>query len=413
MKRIYHIIFYLSCLLVVAGCSSTRRFGTTIERDENNPCLVHIIIQIGVQGTDEDVNAIKKDLDNCFKDCFIPCENNKEKGCMTKVTTVVKKWGSIKEDEQEGFHYVAMLNDDGLPSTAFIGIPNRATPDRSCYWRRNQPPGVYCHEVLHLCGLEDKYCSRIYDPVKDSVITELVCNPAPDPGGNCCLPSTFNSRCSTPCPGHEHNLMATISAGLSCDNITDVLKGAGMNNCPPECCNSDKTFTKPPDELYIIPGYLHFGDKNTKFGAWGASLGYTKQLGSSLGVTIEGGYYQHSKKEEDGYKQTSGLLNITGGISYKVVDPKKSEGGISVTTHALLGISRYTQKTTYNNNSNSQDATSFHFNVGGAVNLQLKKNLMLRILQADYAPTFFYEATQHNFRISTGLVLQLDNKKNK
>ena len=71
--------------------------------------------------------------------------------------------------------------------------------------------------------------------------------------------------------------MANIYTPLSCDNIMDVLKGAGLNNCPPECCASDKTFTRPPDEVYIIPGYYHFGDKYTKFGSIGGSVGYTKR----------------------------------------------------------------------------------------------------------------------------------------
>lgn len=405
MNRFYYITSIAVFFMLLQSCTGTRRFGTTIERDENNPCQVNMIIQVAIEGTDDDVTMVKNALEDCYgKECFIPCPGDSLKGCKTKITVVVKKYSSLKEDETAGFHYVQMIDDDGLPSNAYLGTPNNGASSGT--WRRNQPPGVYCHEVLHFCGLPDKYCSRLYDPVTDSARTELVCDPPPDPNGICCAPSASHTRCSSPCTGHEHDLMANIYTPLSCDNIMDVLKGAGLNNCPPECCASDKTFTRPPDEVYIIPGYYHFGDKNTKFGSIGGSVGYTKQIGTSLGVTIEGGYYLHSDKDNS-YKQTSGLMHITGGITYRVTDPPTTEKGISISTHALFGVSRYTQKTNYGGNTLKDDATSLHFNIGAAVDLQLNRSWAVRLLQADYAPTFFYEATQHNYRISAGLVHRL------
>jgi hypothetical protein len=365
-----------------------------------------MIIQIAIEGTDEDVAAVKKDLDECFgKGCFIPCPNDSSKGCMTKVTTVVKKYGSIPQDEVSGYHYVQMVDNDGLPSNAYIGTPNNGASSGT--WRRNEPTGTYCHEVLHFCGLEDKYCDRRYDPVKDSVIVARNCVPPPDPGGDCCTPGANNTRCTVACADHETDIMGASGASMSCDNIMDVLKGVGMNNCPPECCGSNMTFTRPPDEIYIIPGYYHFGDKYNKFGSIGGSLGYTKQLGSTLGITIEGGYYNHTEKHNN-IKETSGLMHITGGVTARVTDPNKSK--VSISTHALIGISRYTEKTTVNDNTYKQDETSFHFNIGAAADLKLNRKLSLRLLQADYAPTFFFDAMQHNFRVSAGLVLKLGEK---
>lgn len=405
MKQFSNMIIWALAVLLLHSCTGTRRFGTTIERDENNPCQVNMIIQIAVEGTDADVAAVKNDLDACFgKGCFIPCPNDSSRGCMTKVTTIVKKYASIPTDEAEYYHYVYMVDDDGLPSNAYIGSPNNGASHGT--WRRNQPAGTYCHEVLHFCGLHDKYCARKFDPVGDSLIVERNCTPPPDPGGNCCAPNASFTRCTVPCADHEDDIMGASGAQMRCENIMDVLKGAGMDNCPPECCRSGKTFAKPPDEVYIIPGYYHFGDKYNKFGSFGGSLGYTKQLDSKLGLTIEGGYYHHSEKD-NANKQSSGLMHIIGGVNYRLTDPSKNEKGVSISAHGLLGISRFSQKSTYANETFKDDATSFHFNIGTAADLQLNRNLSLRLIQADYAPTFFYQATQHNFRVSTGLVLKL------
>ncbi len=405
MKSRIHIILLSVAAIFLYSCTGTRRFGTTIERDENNPCQVNMIIQIAVEGTDADVAAIKNDLDACFgKGCFIPCPNDSSRGCMTQVTTVVKKYGTIPQDEVGGYHYVYMVDNDGLPSNAYIGTPNSGASHGT--WRRNEPPGTYCHEVLHFCGLHDKYCSRIYDPVRDSVIVERNCVPPPDPGGNCCSPNAGFTRCSTPCADHEHDIMGSSGAALSCDNIMEVLKGADLDNCPPECCRSGKTFAKPPDEIYIIPGYYHFGDKNNKFGSFGGSLGYTKQLDSKLGLTLEGGYYHHSESDNE-TKRNAGLMHITGGVSYRIISPEKNKTGLGVSVHALLGISRWSQKSVVANETFKDDASSFQLNTGVSLDLNQDRPLYFRLLQADYAPTFFYQNTQHNWRVSTGLVWKL------
>jgi hypothetical protein len=393
-------------LVLLQSCTGTRRFGTTVERDEQNPCLIHIIIQIAIQGTDADVEAVKNDLESCMnKECFIPCENDETKGCKTKITTVVKKYSSLKEDELQAFHYVQMIDNDGLPSNAYLGTPNKGIS--SGVWRRGEPPGTYCHEVLHFCGLADKYCSRLFDPVAGTTQTELNCDPPPDPnGGACCSPSAQNTRCCTPCEGHDHNLMATLSAPLTCANIRDVLKGAGLDSCPEECCKSGSAFHKPPDEIYITPGYLHFGDKNTSFGSIGVGAGYSKYIGSSIGITISGGYYTHTDKQGE-IKETSTLMNITGGATYQVTEPSKSPAGIRVSIHAQAGISRYSQKITYGGNKYSNHEISFLLKIGAALDMRLNKNWFLRLLQADYAPTFFYNTTQQNYILGAGIVYKV------
>ena len=156
--------------------------------------------------------------------------------------------------------------------------------------------------------------------------------------------------------------------------------------------------------MNLTPGYFHFADKNTKFGAVGASIGYTKYINSSLGATLDAGYYMHTEKDNN-IKERSGLFNITGGIIY--LPGKQTKSDFTVSTHVMVGVSRYSRKTTYNNNSFGVDRFSVHFNIGAALNRRLNHSLIIRILQADYAPTFFYDAIQQNFRISAGIVYNI------
>ena len=394
-------LILLILFLLLQGCGTSRRFGTTIVRDENNPCIVHMIVQVAIQGTDEDFNRVKSELEDCFnRECFIPCPTDSTKGCKAMVSVTVKKYGELKEEERSAYHYVQMVDNDGLPSWAQLGRPNSDAVDGQ--WRRDAPAGTYCHEVLHFCGLEDKYCARIYDPVKDSIIVERSCDPPPDPFGNCCTPGAGFKRCTWPCAGHDDNIMGSGWASMKCDNILHVLRNAGYGECPDACCGSDSTFSAPAAEVYITPGYYHFGEKNNKLGTFGIGIGGTKYLGSSLGVTIEGGMYFHSEENQE-VKETVRMSHLMGGVSYR---PKTKSGSrLNFVARLLAGISEYRQTTRIPNfEDNESKYHSLVLNIGGSANLWLNRKMDLRLLQVDYMPTFFFDETQHNFRVSTGLV---------
>jgi hypothetical protein len=402
MNRILPYTLLLAWLF--QSCTGTRRFGTTIERDENNICQTNMVLQIGIQGTDADVTAVRTSLESCFEEeCFTPCPDDSTKGCINKVKIVVKKWGDIKDEEQVGFHYVQMINDDGFPSTAYLGKPNVSTPEESCTWRRNAFGNTYCHEVLHLCGLNDRYCSRIYDPVLDSVITEVTCDPPPDPGGNCCLPAPGQRRCSTHCPGYENDIMGNSWNPLTCVNIKDVLTRAGFGDCPEACCKSGKTFTRPPDKYYIMTGLLYFGEKENKFGTLGIGAGYTHPIGGKgFGITIEAGGYIKTEKEED-VKQKNQLIRIGAGINY-TIPPK---GPVSFNTHILGGVLLHTRKQILPSETYTDKASAICINAGASLDLKAGSTISVRAVQVDIMPSFFGEKVQTNFRVSTGVVINL------
>ena len=52
------------------------------------------------------------------------------------------------------------------------------------------------------------------------------------------------------------------------------------------------------------------------------------------------------------------------------------------------------------------DATSFAMALGGGLDVRVSKRIDLRIIQADYAPTFFGSGRQNNIRLSVGIVLK-------
>ena len=54
-----HYIVPVTLIMIVLfqSCTGTCRFGTTMERDENNICQTNMVIQIGIEGTDADVEA--------------------------------------------------------------------------------------------------------------------------------------------------------------------------------------------------------------------------------------------------------------------------------------------------------------------------------------------------------------------
>lgn len=403
MNRLFLSVLILTGYFLLQGCAP-QNHANTIVRDKDNVCIIRIIVQLGIEGTDDDVAAVTAQMEECFKsECFIPCESDKEKGCKVTMIAIVKKWSSLTEDEKWTFHQVTMVDEDGLPSFANIGRANSGNSFGT--WRRNAHTHTYCHETMHLLGLPDRYCSRLFNAVDGSTSVENRCDPPPDPGQDCCTPRASYTRCSSPCAGHDHDLMGSLEPGLSCENIKDVLSKAGFGNCPDECCSSPYTF----HEFFVGPSYLHFGDKEVKFGAYGATLEYTYPLSTKVGLMIDGGYYQQTDKEDD-FKQKNSIYTLSGGISYKPnlfgINSK-----LDLSTHALLGVANYKVKSEFGGSgSTSNSETSLSANLGVALNYKLNNKFDIRLMQVDYIPTFFAEATQNNYRLSVGLEMNFGKK---
>ena len=191
---------------------------------------------------------------------------------------------------------------------------------------------------------------------------------------------------------------------MTCSNIKDIPNRAGFGDCPEACCKSDKTFTRLPDETYFMPGYLHFGEKNNKWGGIGIGAGYEKKISTGFGIGIDAGVYIKTEKQED-VKHTETLIPVTGGVSYT---PGKTpvKNGLSFTSHLFAGVMIYKQRVVVSGEGIGKALHSFCLNAGAALNWKLNNRFSMRV-QGDYMPTFFGEETQHNFRAGAGLVLKL------
>ncbi|MEK7831876.1 MAG: hypothetical protein AAB401_12360, partial [Acidobacteriota bacterium] len=51
--------------------------------------------------------------------------------------------------------------------------------------------------------------------------------------------------------------------------------------------------------------------------------------------------------------------------------------------------------------------SAFAMAIGGGLDAKVHDNLAIRLFQTDYVLTRFNDDSQHNFRLSTGLVLRL------
>lgn len=400
MKYLIFISLILPGIFLIPGCV-VQQHATTIEPDKDSGCVIHMVIQIGIDGRDSDVVNVRSQLEPCFSiQCPIPCPYGKSGGCKVMTNVIVKKWSDLSADEKNNFHHITMVDNDGLPSNAFIGKANNGASSGT--WRRNEGPRTYCHETLHLLGLRDQYCSRIFCATDSTIITEVVCDPPPDPaGGNCCTPTASFKRCGTVCSGHEHDLMATLEPELTCQNILDVLKKAGMDKCPDACC-SGTIYRHPYNNLYLGGGYYNFGDKDIKFGTYGLTGEYDHLITPKIGLTLDAGYFTRTKNDS-GYKQTDRLLNINAGISY-YPNLFKSTPNTRLSTHLLVGVTDWMQKASYNGmGGSSNNQLSFNASIGAAIDWKLSSSLYLRLPQLDYMPTFFASSMQNNFRISGGI----------
>lgn len=75
--------------------------------------------------------------------------------------------------------------------------------------------------------------------------------------------------------------------------------------------------------------------------------------------------------------------------------------------HVLLGAARVNTTAFTSIGRIDADDTAFALAVGGGLDAKVHKNLAIRLFQADYVLTRFNDDNQHNFRLSTGLVLRL------
>ncbi|MBS1789376.1 MAG: outer membrane beta-barrel protein [Acidobacteria bacterium] len=164
-----------------------------------------------------------------------------------------------------------------------------------------------------------------------------------------------------------------------------------------------KAQSAPKAEIFGGYSYLHADDADDGLDlhGWNASaaINFTKYAGI---VADFSGHYDTATLAPGVRADLSAYLFLVGPRftyrEHKVLQPFG---------HVLLGAARSTTKTLGPLGTVKFDDSAFAMAVGGGLDAKVHDNLAIRLFQADYVLTRFNDDSQHNFRLSTGLVLRL------
>ena len=184
-------------------------------------------------------------------------------------------------------------------------------------------------------------------------------------------------------------------------------------------CIASLSSAQTPDDQpknQFFAGYsFHSADINTltvdprRTGQNGVNLEYTRNITRHVGITGDASAHFH----RDTNSTTGGTFTsrrdqyfLLAGLQFKAGNSKR----VQPFAHALFGASLFRGFTsdirTSGNVYTFDDATSFAMALGGGLDVRVSKRIDLRLIQADYAPTFFGSGRQNNFRLSVGVVFK-------
>ena len=168
----------------------------------------------------------------------------------------------------------------------------------------------------------------------------------------------------------------------------------------------------PKNELFV--GYSYEGaDINAltvspgRAGLHGVNFAYTRNVSRSVGVTVD--FSGHVKRESlptgtGSVQHDRQHYNLLGGLQFKA----RSRSRVTPFAHALVGGALFRGFSAVlspaSNTYFFDDAKSFAAVIGGGLDVRAGKHLAVRVVQADYNPTFFGPGRQNNFRLSFGVV---------
>ena len=184
-------------------------------------------------------------------------------------------------------------------------------------------------------------------------------------------------------------------------------------------CSASLSFAQTPDDQpknQFFAGYsFNSADINTltidprRTGQNGINLEYTRNITRHIGITGDASAHFH----RDTRSTTGGTFTskrdqyfLIGGLQFKPGNGKR----VQPFAHALFGASLFRGFTSdiraTGNVYTFDDATSFAMALGGGLDVRVSKRIDLRLIQADFAPTFFGSGRQNNFRLSLGVVFK-------
>ncbi len=171
---------------------------------------------------------------------------------------------------------------------------------------------------------------------------------------------------------------------------------------------------RPSNEFFAGYSY-NSADINTltidphRTGQNGFNLEYTRNITKHIGLTVDGSAHFHRETRSttsETFTSKRDQYFLLGGLQFKT----RSGKGVAPFAHALFGASLFRGFTSniraVGNVFTFDDATSFAMVFGGGLDIHVNKRIDVRMIQADYAPTFFGSGRQNNFRLSVGIILK-------
>jgi hypothetical protein len=171
---------------------------------------------------------------------------------------------------------------------------------------------------------------------------------------------------------------------------------------------------QPKNEFFVGYSY-HSADINTltvdprRTGQNGVNLEYTRNITRHIGITGDASAHFHRETRTTGVSTFSSKRDqyfLLAGVTFKAANGKRMQPF----AHALVGASLFRGFTSDLRASGNvftfDDATSLAMALGGGLDVHLNKRFDLRIIQADYTPTFFGSGRQNNLRLSVGIIFK-------
>ncbi len=176
-----------------------------------------------------------------------------------------------------------------------------------------------------------------------------------------------------------------------------------------------QTPTERPSNEFFAGYSYNSADINTltidphRTGQNGFNLEYTRNITKQIGLTGDGSAHFHRETRSttsETFTSKRDQYFLLGGLQFKT----RSGKGVAPFAHALFGASLFRGFTSNispaGNVFTFDDATSFAMVFGGGLDIHVNKRIDVRMIQADYAPTFFGSGRQDNFRFSVGIIFK-------
>ena len=183
------------------------------------------------------------------------------------------------------------------------------------------------------------------------------------------------------------------------------------------CCTSlslGQTTDEPKNEFFAGYSY-NSADINTltidprRTGQNGVNIAYKRNLNIHVGLKLDASaHFKRDSQQLSGgqFRSKRDQYYFLGGVEFKA----PSDSRVTPFAQAMLGASLFrgftTQTTPTGNAFTFDDATSFAMALGGGLDVRANDPIAIRLIQVDYAPTFFGSGRQNNIRISFGVIFK-------